>query len=163
MRQSERSLGASAASALGLLRTTNIAAISCHRWQLAGAYCGVNAALSSSAKKSRTRSRDELDSRTKRPRIPPFLTSSQAPRGLLESGPTNPVGKLSCPVPNQEALWLHLYQMTRHRTRFLSSTRSPFSIVSTSPCARAAGDKPSRSRSPFSANADGLIAPRPSG
>src|SRR5215213_4958652 len=36
MRQSERSLGASAASALGLLRTSNIAAISCHRWQLAG-------------------------------------------------------------------------------------------------------------------------------
>jgi len=36
MRQSERSLGASAASALGLLRTSNIAAISCHRWQPAG-------------------------------------------------------------------------------------------------------------------------------
>src|SRR4029450_1586561 len=35
MRQSERSLGASAASALGLLRTTTIAAILCHRWQLA--------------------------------------------------------------------------------------------------------------------------------
>src|SRR4051812_39805223 len=34
MRQSERSLGASTASALGLLRTFNIAAISCHRWQL---------------------------------------------------------------------------------------------------------------------------------
>ena len=36
MRQSERSLGASTASALGLLRTSNIAAISCHRWQPAG-------------------------------------------------------------------------------------------------------------------------------
>src|SRR4029450_4410541 len=36
MRQSERSLGASAASALGLLRTSNIAAISWHRWQLTG-------------------------------------------------------------------------------------------------------------------------------
>ena len=36
MRQSERSLGASTASALGLLRTFNIAVISCHRWQLPG-------------------------------------------------------------------------------------------------------------------------------
>ena len=35
MRQSKRSRGASTASALGLPRTTTIAAISCHRWQLA--------------------------------------------------------------------------------------------------------------------------------
>jgi hypothetical protein len=34
MRQSKRSVGASTASALGLPRTSTIAAISCHRWQL---------------------------------------------------------------------------------------------------------------------------------